>query len=246
MTNTIILTGAICPAFPVKRKNPYIRLLDYLCAIRRWLDVPALDQVIYCDASGSHIPEEVFSSEKFESLSFDASDLVRHHEAGRGEAETIQYVLDHSGKKFDSFYKCTGRLFVQNFGEIRNEFLRKAEQDVFLRAWQDEPWMKDWADTRFFWMKSDVYRQRICPRIPELKGRAYRGLVMESLFYDYYSPATSFSEPIFVGHSGHGNFVYHEEYSWNEMETAREIIARYGTNRFFNTKVCSSNRLVFR
>ena len=245
MTNTIILTGAICPAFPVKRKNPYIRLLDYLCAIRRWLDVSALDQVIYCDASGSRIPEEVFSSEKFESLSFDASDLVRHHEAGRGEAETIRYILDHSGKTFDSFYKCTGRLFVQNFGEIRNDCSRKEEQDIFLRVWQDKPWMRDWADTRFFRMKSDVYRQRICPRIPELKGRAYRGLVMESLFYDYYSPATSFPEPVFIGHSGHSNLVYHKEYSWDEMETAKEIVARYGVGRFFNTKSYMPGQFIF-
>lgn len=41
---TIILIGAIVTIFPEERRDPKIRLLDYLCAIRHWLDEDNIDK----------------------------------------------------------------------------------------------------------------------------------------------------------------------------------------------------------
>jgi hypothetical protein len=226
--NTIILTGAIRPSYPVQRNNPLVRLTDYLCALRRWLDVPVLEQVIYCDASGCRIPESVFDSEKFESLSFDASDHARQYEAGRAEAETIQYVLEKSGFSFDSFFKCTGRLFVKNFDELFREMEGKQDVPLFLR-----PWYADgWADTRFFRITAEAFKQRIEPRITELTGQKRHGHVIESLFHEYLDRAVSFSEPCFIGHDGHQNRLYGEDFSEQEQRTASQIISRWGIAQF--------------
>jgi hypothetical protein len=226
--NTIILTGAIDPSWPVTRNNPLVRLTDYLCAIRRWLEVPLLDQVIYCDAGGCTIPENVFGYEKFESLSFDASDHARQYEAGRAEAETIQYVLEKSRFSFDSFYKCTGRLCIENFTELFHEMERKQDIPLFLRPW----YAAGWADTRFFRITVKAFKQWIEPRIQELTGQKRHGHVIESLFHEYLNRAVSFSEPYFIGHDGHQNRLYGEDFSEQEQRTASQIISRWGIAQF--------------
>jgi hypothetical protein len=228
MTETIILTGAIRPSWPVQRNDPMTRLTDYLCAIRRWLDVPTLKQVIYCDASGYVVPEEVFDSEKFESLSFDASDHARRFEAGRAEAETLAFVLATSRFRFDAFYKCTGRLFVNNFERIRSEMKLCPDTALFLRRW----YLPHWADTRFFQITTDKFQQGIKPRIRELTGKVHGGHVIESLFYEYFDQAKSFSEPRLTGHGGHGNNLYDEDYSHDEIHFAGEIIRKFGRETF--------------
>jgi hypothetical protein len=228
MSETIILTGAIRPSWPVQRNDPMVRLTDYLCAIRRWLDVPTLKQVIYCDASGCVIPEEVLGSEKFESLSFDTSDHARKYEAGRAEAETLAFVLARSRFPCDAFYKCTGRLFVKNFDALSREMEWKQNISLFLRPW----YVAGWADTRFFRVRTACFKTWFEPRIPELTGKAYGGHVIESLFYEYFDQAKSFAEPRLIGHGGHGNNLYDEEYSHEEIHFAHEILRKFGRETF--------------
>jgi len=228
MTNTIILTGAICPSWPVLRSDPMTRLTDYLCAIRRWLEVPALAQVIYCDASGCVIPENVFESEKFESLSFDASDHARKYEAGRAETETLVFALGKTRFQFDAFYKGTGRLFVNNFEQIQREITMAPEVPLFLRPW----YVAGWADTRFFRISNTCFKQWIEPRIPELTGQHRGGYVVESLFHEYLSQASPFSEPRLVGHGGHCNNLYEEDFSELEKQQAEEVILKFGLATF--------------
>lgn len=226
--NTILLTGAIRPSWPVQRNDPIVRLADYLCAIRRWLDVSTLEQVIYCDASGCRIPEDVFASDKFESLSFDASEHASKYEAGRAEAESIAFVLNHSRFSFGSFFKCTGRNFVQNFKFIQDEIQKEPASDCRLRQW----YRTDWADTRFFWITAEKFRTWIEPRIQDLVGHAYDGHVLESLFFEYLTCSSAFPEPEIVGHSGHLNYVYQEDYRLQEREEAMKTINQFGRHCF--------------
>jgi len=228
MKETILLTGAIRPSWPVQRNDSVVRLMDYLCAIRRWLNVSTVEQVIYCDASGCTIPEKVFNSEKFESLSFDAATSARQFEAGRAEAETLAFVLEKSRFRFDAFFKCTGRLFVNNFVQIQQEITRMPENPLFLRPW----YLAGWADTRFFRITTDQFQQWIVPRLGELTGRAHNGHVIESLFFEYLDRASPFSEPILAGHSGHTNQPYHTEYSPREKEQAIGIMEHFGLEIF--------------
>ena len=228
MTETIILTGAIRPAWPVLRNDPMTRLTDYLCAIRRWLDVPTLQQVIYCDASGCVIPEEVFASEKFESLSFDISELAKQHGPSMAEMLNISFILKNSRFPINDFFKCTGRIFVNNFAKMSREMEWKQDVSLFLR-----PWYADgWADTRFFRIRTECFKQWIEPRIPELTGYHQGGQVVESLFHEYLSKANLFSEPRMVGYGGHCNNPYEEDYSDREKQYADEVIQEFGFQTF--------------
>jgi len=233
MTKTIILTGAICPSFPVVRNDPQTRLVDYLCAIRRWLNVQTLDRVIYCDASGCTIPESIFESEKFESLTMDASEHALNYEAGRAEAECMQFVFENSRKPIGSFYKCTGRLFVQNFEPLQDAISQHVDSPLFLRRWTLHH--SDWADTRFFKMEAAFFQKTISPRILELTGRAFRGLVIEALFGEYCSQAIAFPEPHYVGHCGHDGCPYAFQYTANEIQVARKLLVKFGTCCFLRT-----------
>ncbi len=222
MFGTIILTGAIIPSWPAARNDPKTRLNDYVCAIRRWLDVPILEHVVFCDACGFHIPVEVFESEKFESFSTDASDLAGKYEAGRGELESIAAFLEHAGDRIGSFFKCTGRLYVENFGEIFETVKNGDARELFLR-----PWVGSWADTRFFWCRSDFITEKIVPRKYELTGRANRGHVIESLFWEYLPEGDNFPEPVFLGYEGHSNRLYRGDFSAEERDRANSLIQKY-------------------
>lgn len=228
--NTIILTGAICPSYPMQRNDPLVRLVDYLCAIRRWIDTPTLNQVIYCDASGSRIPEDVFSTEKFESLSFDASDYARRYEAGRAEAESLVFILEKSRFCFDSFFKCTGRHYVNNFSIIQQEIYQNENINLALREW----YLPEWADTRFFWMTKIIFENLLQPRINELTGHDFNGHVLESLFFEFLDQAKTFTEPEIVGYSGHLNYVYMTDFHANEKKQAIEIVNYFGLGHFYD------------
>lgn len=228
--NTILLTGAIRPSFPVQRNDPLVRLTDYLCAIRRWLNVSTLSQIVYCDAGGCRIPEDVFGSERFESLTFDASDHARRFGAGRGEAESLAYMLKHSRFTFDAFFKCTGRHYVDNFECLQEEIRTHGENGLALRLW----YVPYWADTRFFWVTRAVFHTHMEPRIRELTGERYKGHVLESLLFEYLDQATSFTEPEIVGYSGHLNFIYRSDFLQEEKEEALSLVEQYGLEYFVN------------
>jgi len=229
MSGTMILTGAIRPSFSVQRNDPYTRLIDYLCAIRRWLDVETLDQVIYCDASGCVIPEEVFHSEKFESLNFDASEAAKQNGAGMAEMMTVSLILKNSRFQINDFFKCTGRIFVINFEELSREMEWREDVSLFLRPWYAE----GWADTRFFRIRTECFKTWIDPRIPELTGYHNGGQVVESLFHEYLSNAQRFSEPRMAGVGGHCNNPYEEDFSEQEKQRAEEIVRKFGSPTFF-------------
>jgi len=229
MSGTLILTGAIRPSWRgIVRKAPYTRLVDYLCGIRRWLEIETLDHVIYCDASGCRIPEKLFGSEKFESLTMDASEQAGRFEAGRAELESIQFILRHSRKKIESFYKCTGRLFVENFTELQMKIIAAPNAELFLRKWYGN----HWADTRFFYIKAKTFQRLVEPRIRELTGQAYGGHVVESLFYEFLQTAWRLPQPVFLGHNGHTGSIYDGTYTDEEVRAAMRMLSLYGLEYF--------------
>jgi hypothetical protein len=229
MSDTMILTGAIRPSFSVLRNDPSTRLIDYLCAIRRWLDVPTLERVVYCDSSACAIPEHVFNSPKYEFLGLDDSEQAARYGAGKAEMTTVAFVLENSRFPIDEFFKCTGRIFVKNFEDLSREMEWKEGVSLFLRPWYAE----GWADTRFFRIRAECFQTWITPRIPELTGYHHGGHVVESLFHEYISQAQGFSEPRMVGFGGHCNNPYEEDFSEQEKQHAEETVRKFGSQTFF-------------
>ncbi|MDR1383068.1 MAG: hypothetical protein LBJ67_04365 [Planctomycetaceae bacterium] len=217
---TIILTGAIFPSCPVRRNDPKERLLDVLCAVQCWISEESLDHIVYCDASGFHIPETIFRSDKFESLSFDASETAREHEKGRAELDALYYVLQNSHYRIDSFFKCTGRLYVKNFSELRQE-MYDPRHDARLR--HDKT--RFWTDTRFFWMKSNCFFENVLPYRSEIT--CYGGLSIEEVFYRKMKETPEFHQPRFVGYHALTNTLYDEYFSDEIQEKAGEWISKW-------------------
>lgn len=199
--NTVILTGAIVPSCPVRRNDSGERLMDYLCAIRCWLAEPSVGRLIYCDASGCRIPESIFQSDKFESLAFDASETARHHEKGRAELDSLEFVLKHGKSDVDFFFKCTGRLYVKNFSDLEHEIGNPCHEARLRRETT-----RAWADTRFFGMKRDYFFHRAVPYRSEITCQG--GLSIEELFFKTMTDAPEFPEPYFVGYHALSNVLY--------------------------------------
>jgi hypothetical protein len=220
---TMILTGAIFPSCPVRRKNPQERLLDVLCAIQCWISEESLDHIVYCDASGRHIPETIFDSGQFESLSFDASETAKIHEKGRAELDTLYYVLQNSRYRIDSFFKCTGRLYVKNFSELHQDMC-DPQHDARLR--RDKT--RFWTDTRFFWMKSDCFFDNVLPYRSEITRCG--GLSIEEVFYRKMKEMPEFPKPCFVGYHALTNMLYDGDFNNEIKENAQRWISKWNIN----------------
>lgn len=222
--NTLILTGAIIASHQIKRNDPFVRIVDYLCAIQRWLSEPKVNHIIYCDASNCRIPPEIFPNVNFEVFSFDGSEMARDYAVGKAEAESLRIALESSRFPIKSFYKCTGRNYVKDFSRISQFVESNASNRLFLREW----FQPDWADTRFFWMTKDFFREAVEPRIAELTEE----FPIEALFCEFLSQAEELPEPHVVGYSGHGNYMYHEYFTSEEIRESIRIFKRFGQSAF--------------
>jgi len=226
---SIVLSGSVIQSYrgvlSTGVNDPRERLCDYLCAIPLWLERPELDHVVYCDASGFRIPEEIFENDKFESLSLDLRKLTLERGKGPSESRTLQYVIETSPYLSENFYKCTGRLFVKNFGEIHSQIDHAAEFYVIQKTEGFH-----WADTRFYWLNRNYYRKQIQPHLEE--NNDYAWVNTEHIHYRYCSQWISMPGVSFVGRSGHDGAFYDEDFSIESREWAWNLMQRYD---FFKT-----------
>ena len=220
---SIILTGAVIQSYRgvlnTGLNDPRERLCDYLCAIPLWLERPELDHVVYCDASGVRIPEELFENDKFESLSIDLRLLTLEKGKGPSESRSLEYVMETSPYLSENFYKCTGRLFVRNFEEIHSGIDHSSELcTLSKREWTGE------ADTRFYWLNRNYYRDRIQPYLGE--NDDYVFVNIEHVYYRYCLHWNPMPDLSFVGRFGHDGTFYEEGFSRESKERAKSLMER--------------------
>jgi len=233
MTTTIILTAAIKPKTQQVRKDVRTRLTDYICAIRRWLAVGELDRVIVQEGNGAFIPN-VFDSDKYECVSSTLRYVVGAN-YGRLELEGMSRLL-RKRPEIESFYKCTGRLFVSNFralsGHIENH-------NLGLNIYPQMYGNRDLADVRFyqctasFWHKhidSDALEPsryiRYADANPTNISRYFIEKIKENPEQVRFIP-----QPIYVGFAGKDK-PYEEDFTEEEYRYASDIIEKYGMESF--------------
>ena len=221
---SIILTGAVVQSYRGLEgsglNDPRERLLDYLCAIPLWLERPELDHVVYCDASGIRLPEELFENDKFESLSLNLQALTLAKGKGPSESRSLEYVLETSPYLSENFYKCTGRLFVRNFEEIHSKINHTGDCYTIHKM---EP--IQWADTRFYWLNRNYYRKYVQPHLWENNDYAFRHT--EHVHYRYCHLWNPMPQMRFVGRHGHDGTFYEEDFSPESKARARKLMERY-------------------
>ena len=221
---SVVLTGSVIQSYRGVTKtglnDPKERLLDYLCAIPLWLERPEIDHVVYCDASGIRIPEELFENDKFESLAIDLRALTLAKGKGPSESRTLEYVMETSPYLSENFYKCTGRLFVKNFGDIHSKIDHSGEYYAI-----HNPTSQQWADTRFYWMNRNYYRKHIRPHLEE--NDDYALVHIEHIYARCFQQWNPLPKVSFIGRFGHDGTFYDEDFTPESKERARNLMERY-------------------
>lgn len=217
----MVLTGSVIQSYRRLEKtglqNPRERLMDYLCAIRRWINQSEIDQVIYCDAGGFMIPEHVMENDKFQSYAVDLRSVALNRGKGPAECQTLEYLMKHCENLPRNFFKCTGRLFVENFREIFDRLDRTSHLMGMNRD-------SHYADTRFYWLNRSYYRPFIRPYLEEIND--YTGWHVEFFYAKHCLESQLMPEPVFVGRFGHDGRGYHHDFSEEEKQWAKERIDR--------------------
>jgi len=142
-TDTVVLlTACIDPGttIAVRRKDPATRLNDYKVALKRWLTLPGVQSIVFCENSGYDLAEieSVYKdysghNKSLELLSFRGQDFPSFLGKGYGEMGIIRYALDHSRiiSSMHSIMKVTGRFFIPNAGKILNIVGQRKGVDIF-------------------------------------------------------------------------------------------------------------------
>jgi hypothetical protein len=138
----VLLTACIDPGniHSLARRDPAARLHDYQDALKFWLSLSRLRNIVFCDNSGvdlSAIQKTVRENNPdhkgVEVLSFYGQPVHPEFGKGYGEMRIIGHVLEHSRfiRDAEMVMKVTGRFVVKN-AEAIAEAIRHADKvDVF-------------------------------------------------------------------------------------------------------------------
>jgi len=157
----ILLTSAVhVSADQTALTAPDARATAVLESIKVWAELIRVGQIVICDGSGYDFTQLIenisveYPSVKFECLAFqNDGEKVRRQGKGFGEGQIINHALHHSKllRKAESFAKCTGKLWVQNFIRCRAGFNGVAgfQMSGKLRV--------HYVDTRFYIVSRGFY-----------------------------------------------------------------------------------------
>ena len=220
---TVLLTGSVTQNYsklePSGVWNPRERLLDYLCAIQCWLKQPDVGAVVYVDSSGIRLPDELFHDPRLEILSVDLVEYCRQKGKGPAEMQSMVYAMENSRLLERDFFKCTGRLFVDNFSMILRS-LDLEKPSYYLRFWENACW----CDTRFYWLHRDVFDLEIHSVLGRMND--YKQVITEYFHCDYLKTREEFPKPVYIGRHGHDGTRYEKDYDDITRSNASKLLSQ--------------------
>ena len=201
------------------------RILQYIYGILSWSNTRIRD-IVFCENSGSEydLKHLVNNAEKhgtnIEVLKFKETKEAQKEawNTTRGaygllEHRILKHVFDHSEllKQHSSFYKATGRIFIENFNSIWH--LHKYDDNVFN---QHSP---RWIDSTFFKISCDKFKINLYDSDDD-----YKLFRMEEIFAKRINDFVRFiDKPIFLGRAGWSGEIYDKDYDLKIMEQVKEI-----------------------
>lgn len=128
---------------------------------------------------------------------------------GFGEGELINFSLSNSKllQRYDSFFKCTGKVHCRNFNEIEQMISQNNVSNIFWH-FMDNTMVKPWVDTRFFYADKNFARSKI---IPIYKSCDDKVAAIEHLLYPLLNDDLSQAKavrPLLSGFSGGTGLPY--------------------------------------
>lgn len=222
----LIITGCI----QVAKDTPYVairdteeRLHDYLETIRWAIEETPFTDILFGDNSNYQLDaldeiHKLFALSKtrgkhFSYYSFQGNGLeVRLKGKGYGEGEIIAWLYENSPtmRKYEYYYKITGRLTIQNIHKV--QLSNKAENlfifDIGMRS----------VDTRFYKMKMKDYENFFKKAYQEVNDSENR--VLEYVYFStltrHHLPFGRFNRSLeFRGKSGSSGTEYRDNYHEN-------------------------------
>lgn len=178
----LLITSAVKVSAPfTKLKNQEIRRNELLRSIKEWYSL-GVRELVVCDGTGFDFTAEItrmgFTDLRFECFSFyNADDVVKERGKGFGEGQIIEYALARSKLigKSNSFMKCTGKLWCENFLSIFTGFNGDFAADICL------PVKRRMLDTRFYISDKTFYEKNFMSAHEEVNDK--KGVFLEHIFF---------------------------------------------------------------
>lgn len=219
--STLLITTAVSPPEGVpllKLKSHLERQVSTKASIYFWM-LSGIRNIVIADATNTHVlsDSDLHLAKSIginiEQLIYDQDAIsVQQRGKGYGEAKLIEFALQSSAllQSTDNFFKCTGKLFVNNFLAISNLILQNNIKSVFWR-WSDGLYnfTNDYIDTRFYYVDRKTFDSKILRFLlstdertaSNLERQAYKSILP---FYN----SGLFIRPVIIGYGGGGGELH--------------------------------------
>jgi hypothetical protein len=227
--DTVILTATFrAPSTPtLVVRDEHIRIQQYMCALVSWAGAQRVRRIILGENSNTRFNFSRIVSyleaagKEVELLIFDGNKESPKFGKGFGEGEILERVYTHSRllRMTDSFYKVTGRLFVQNFDQVSDA---TKNRHAFRRKY-GKPGNPSKVDTTFFKCGLDLFESRLLDAYRQVDDA--KRMFIEHMYFNRLSEtdAGDFSlRPALVGQQASTGKVY-GEYDTDVVRTAASL-----------------------
>jgi len=220
MTSSILVSPNVLVLKPHKICDPVLRLKQYLYCLLRWAKSNAYG-VVFCDNSGIKMNTELLLNyyeafgTKLEILLFKEESNSRFY--GFLEQRLLHYAIQNSRllEHETSFFKVTGRLFVENYDTISEKHF--GDNMVFNTCTD----CASSLDSRFF----KIDHNNCLDFIRRTSEKEYEFLTIEKLLSQKLScNLVNFRyNPIIVGRSGGPDNIWDKDYDCYYMKEASNL-----------------------
>lgn len=135
-------------------------------------------------------------------------EAIKRHGKGYGEGALLEFAVNQSAflQQSPGFFKCTGKVFCRNFGDIFKLVSQNNIAQIFWGGMMGDPLM---VDTRFFYTSRAFCTDHLIPAYKGVNDR--EGQCAEKLVYPAVSgklKAARAPRPILTGFSGSEGGLY--------------------------------------
>jgi len=216
-------------------KDPIERLNFTLESIDKWLKISPSIRLIICDGSDYDFTKtltakypDAIQNNRIECLHFmNEVKQVATFGKGFGEGEIIQYALKHSKllQSEDTFCKCTGKLWVDNFFECLSEWNgRFLFQAYFSNVFSLKKTSFDYVDTRFYIVNKALYKKYFLKLHKQVGGHfhcsiedIFKAVIIENKFHG----SLFINKPLLRGVGGGSGKYYRDNFIRRNKEHLR-------------------------
>lgn len=187
MINVLVMTGTVnvngCEQ--LVRADACTRAVDYYIAVRWFLENTGL-RLVFVENSGHNLQFleglQKGYPERLELLSFLGNNFPRHWGKGYGERVALNYAIEYSKflERETYFGKMTGRLYIENMGEILQILDSWRDQDIDFVVMVNTVGETSMICTEFLVARKDYFYEEINRlEMDDSRGRIFENGIAE-------------------------------------------------------------------